>query len=133
MNAVTSNLINELLEIDQELFTKDDIIKFIKENTQDKTLPTIESNGVILNPERYHVTAEGVNHVIPRREFQLLYYLMENKNKNVTRYAILRDVWGSDVIVSDRTIDVHIRKIRNVLPVNHIRTNKGMGYIWLEK
>jgi two-component system alkaline phosphatase synthesis response regulator PhoP len=133
MVAVANNIINEILEIDQSLFTKDEIIALVNRVSGVKNLPIIESDGIVLNHEKYHVTANGVNHVLPRKEFELLYYLIENKNKVVRREAILTHIWGSDVVVGDRTIDVHIRKIREKTQVNNIRTVKGIGYVWDEK
>ena len=132
MIAVASNIINEILEVDQTVFTKDEIIALVTKAAGVNKLPTIESDGVVLNPERYHVTFDGVNHVFPRKEFELLYYLIENKNKVMRRDAILTHVWGDDVIIADRTIDVHIRKIRSKLNLPNLQTFRGVGYKWKE-
>lgn len=132
MIAVASNIINEILEIDQSVFTKDEIIALVTKAAGVNRMPTIESCGVTLNPEKYHVTFEGVNHVFPRKEFELLYYLMENANKVMRREAILAHVWGTDIFVGDRTIDVHIRKIRSKLNLSNLQTFKGVGYKWKE-
>lgn len=132
MIAVATNIINEILEVDQSVFTKDEIIALVTKAAGVNKMPTIESDGVELNPEKYHVTFEGVNHVLPRKEFDLLYYLISNKNKVMRREAILSHVWGNDVFVGDRTIDVHIRKIRSKINVPNIETIKGIGYKWKE-
>lgn len=130
MIAVAANIINEILEVDQSVFTKDEIIALVTKASGINRLPQIESAGVILNPEKYHATFNGVNHVLPRKEFELLYYLIENANKVMRREVILRHIWGDDVVVVDRTIDVHIRKIRSKINVDNLHTIKGVGYIW---
>jgi two-component system alkaline phosphatase synthesis response regulator PhoP len=130
MIAVATNIINEILEVDQSVFTKDEIIAIVTKASGINRLPQIESAGVMLNPETYHATFNGVNHVLPRKEFELLYYLMESANKVMRREVILRHIWGDDVIVDDRTIDVHIRKIRSKINVDNLHTIKGVGYIW---
>jgi len=66
--------------------------------------------------------------IFPKKEFELLLLLTSRPNKVFTRGEIFAQVWGSDVIVGDRTIDVHIRKIREKLDLNNIRTVKGVGY-----
>lgn len=129
-STVALNVINQILEIDQDVFTKDEIIALLKRD--DKKEAVIESQGVVLNPEKFHVTFNGVNHVLARKEFQLLYYLMSNKNRVMRRNDIMSDIWGDDVIVTDRTIDVHIRKIR-MLGIPYVMTRKGIGYLWEEK
>lgn len=132
MIAIANNIINEILEIDQSVFTKEEIIKLVKNASCLNKLAVIESDGVILDPERFHVTYKGVNHVFPRKEFELLYYLISNKNKVMRRASIMSKIWGDDVIVGDRTIDVHIRKIRSRINIPNIQTFKGVGYMWKE-
>ncbi|MEO0311443.1 MAG: hypothetical protein RIQ89_1100, partial [Bacteroidota bacterium] len=64
----------------------------------------------------------------PRKEFELLSLLASKPGKVFTRDEILERVWGNDVVVGDRTIDVHIRKLREKLGDDHIKTVKGIGY-----
>jgi len=132
MIAIANNIINEILDIDKTVFTKEEIIELVKNASGLNKLPVIESDGVTLDPERFHVTYDGVNHVFPRKEFELLYYLMSNKNKVMRRNSIMSIIWGNDIIVGDRTIDVHIRKIRSRINVPNIQTFKGVGYMWKE-
>ena len=66
--------------------------------------------------------------VLPRKEFELLALLMSKPGKVFHRDAIMNSVWGTDVIVGDRTIDVHIRKLREKIGESHIVTVKGVGY-----
>jgi two-component system alkaline phosphatase synthesis response regulator PhoP len=81
-----------------------------------------------IDTERYLVIQDGEEKVLPRKEFKLLRLLTSKPEKVFTREEILEKVWGADVVVGDRTIDVHIRKIREKLSLNQIKTIKGVGY-----
>ena len=81
-----------------------------------------------IDPERYLVIKEGKEIVLPRKEFALLSFLASKPQKVFTREDIYANVWGNDVFVGDRTIDVHIRKLREKIGDNHIVTVKGVGY-----
>lgn len=128
--GIIENIIKEISLQGKETFGKDEIIQLITKASGFNLLPIIESDGVILNPEKYNVTHNGTQHVLPRKEFMLLYYLIENSNKVLRREHIIRDVWGTEIIVGDRTIDTHIRKIRSRINTDNIQTVKGVGYIW---
>lgn len=78
--------------------------------------------------EKYVVRTQGEEVMLPRKEFQLLALLASKPGKVFLRQDILNKVWGSDVIVGDRTIDVHVRKIRKKLNSDYIQTVKGVGY-----
>lgn len=84
--------------------------------------------GISIDRERYLVTHDGVEINLPKKEFELLDLLASKPGKVFTRDVILNSVWGGDVVVGDRTIDVHIRKLREKLGENFIRTVKGIGY-----
>jgi two-component system alkaline phosphatase synthesis response regulator PhoP len=71
---------------------------------------------------------KGVTHVLAKKEFELLYLLAAQTGRVFLRGEILSQVWGNDVIVGDRTIDVHVRKIRAKLGIDCITTVKGVGY-----
>ena len=131
MNVIAENLMREIDGIQKDFFTKEEILNLLQRLNTDDRQPTIESNGVIVDTETFLVKYKGNTHKFPRKVFRLLYYFISNKNKNITRHELLRDVWGSDVYVGDRTIDVHIRKLRAVLPSEFIKTNKGVGYCWV--
>ncbi|HOI00775.1 MAG TPA: response regulator transcription factor [Bacteroidales bacterium] len=81
-----------------------------------------------IDRERYLVVKEGQEILLPKKEFQLLQLLVSKPNKVFSREEIFTHVWGNNVIVGDRTIDVHIRKIREKLQTDAIRTVKGVGY-----
>jgi two-component system alkaline phosphatase synthesis response regulator PhoP len=76
----------------------------------------------------FNVTLRGNKLVLPKKEFELLYLLASKPDKVYTRESILNKVWGMDVSVVDRTIDVHIRKIREKIGDDRIQTIKGVGY-----
>jgi two-component system alkaline phosphatase synthesis response regulator PhoP len=88
----------------------------------------IEVNGLTIDPERYIVQYKGKNFTLAKKEFELLYLLASKSGRVFLRNEILNQVWGSEVIVGDRTIDVHVRKIRQKLGLDCITTVKGVGY-----
>ena len=88
----------------------------------------IELKGIVIDPERFIVTVEGREVTLAKKEFELLYLLAQKPGRVFLRNEILNQVWGNEVIVGDRTVDVHIRKIRQKLEADYIRTVKGVGY-----
>ena len=89
---------------------------------------TIAVGNLLINREEYKVVKEGQSIVLPRKEFELLYLLATKPSKVFTRAEILDKVWGSEVIVGGRTIDVHIRKLREKIDDDIFKTIKGVGY-----
>lgn len=85
---------------------------------------------LVINREKYTVTLKGKHIVLPKKEFEILAYLASNPGRVFHRDKILNDIWGSDVFVVERTIDVHVRKIREKLGsyAELIETIKGVGY-----
>ena len=94
----------------------------------DKSLSRYESDSLTIDSESYKVIKDGVELRMTRKEFQLLALLASRPGRVFTREVILSEVWGQDVVVGDRTIDVHIRKLREKLSAPLIRTVKGGGY-----
>ena len=88
----------------------------------------IRIGALTIDPERFLVEFEGREILLAKKEFELLYYLASKPGRVFLRNEILSQVWGNDVIVGDRTIDVHIRKIRQKLGIDCITTVKGVGY-----
>ncbi|HWB24006.1 MAG TPA: response regulator transcription factor [Chitinophagaceae bacterium] len=88
----------------------------------------IELGNIIIDPEKFLVTINNTEVMLAKKEFELLYLLASKPGRVFLRNEILSQVWGNDVIVGDRTIDVHIRKIRQKLGVDCITTVKGVGY-----
>jgi two-component system alkaline phosphatase synthesis response regulator PhoP len=94
----------------------------------------IENNHIIrlknftIDKDRYVVVKDSTEITLVRKEFELLQFLVSRPDKVVTREEIFTNVWGDDVVVGDRTIDVHIRRIREKLGIDSIKTIKGVGY-----
>jgi two-component system alkaline phosphatase synthesis response regulator PhoP len=104
----------------------------LRKNFKDeKSFPVkIQTGPLEIDREKYVVHVDGDETVFPRKEFELLYFLANNPGKVFSRDNLLRTVWGADVYVVDRTVDVHIRKIREKLNKfsDLIETIKGVGY-----
>ncbi len=95
-----------------------------------KSPSKIQAGPLSIDKEQYTVSINGKEKIFPRKEFELIFYLANNPGKVFSREILLRDVWGTDVYVVDRTVDVHIRKIREKLDkfADLIETVKGVGY-----
>lgn len=87
-----------------------------------------EADGIVIDYDRYIVIQNGKELNLPKKEFELLSLLVSKPGKVFKREQILSSVWGNDVIVGNRTIDVHIRKLREKLGNEHFKTVKGVGY-----
>lgn len=87
-----------------------------------------ENKSFYLDKERFLLINKGVEQLLPKKEFELLAFLMSTPGKVFTRDQILFQVWGNEAIVGERTIDVHIRKLREKIGDKAIRTIKGVGY-----
>ncbi|MBT9187361.1 MULTISPECIES: response regulator transcription factor [Zobellia] len=83
---------------------------------------------IIINREEYKIINDGEEIVLPRKEFELLALLTSKPSKVFKREVILDRVWGNEVVVGGRTIDVHIRKLREKIGEEHFKTVKGVGY-----
>ena len=90
--------------------------------------PAPAEEGVAMDRERYTVTRDGREISLPRKEFALLDLLYSSPGKLFSREEIYARIWGSEVVVGDRTIDVHIRKLRQKIGDEKIVTVKGVGY-----
>ena len=88
----------------------------------------IERGDLLINLEKYQVFRDGEVVAMPRKEFELLHLLASKPGKVFSRDSIMDRVWGSEVVVGGRTIDVHIRKIREKIGDDRIKTIKGVGY-----
>ena len=92
------------------------------------TKEVLEVNNLTVNHEKFVITKDGNEIILPNKEFKIVYLLASVPDKVFSRDEIFQKVWGNDVIVGDRTIDVHIRKIREKIGMEYIRTVKGVGY-----
>ncbi len=88
----------------------------------------VKLGNIEIDPEKYIVYKDGNELNLPKKEFELLSLLASKPGKVFSRKEILNKIWGNDIIVGDRTIDVHIRKLREKLGDNYFKTIKGIGY-----
>lgn len=89
---------------------------------------SVQVGNITIDPSRFIVNVDQKEVTLAKKEFELLYLLASRPGRVFLRNEILSQVWGTDVIVGDRTIDVHIRKIRQKLGIDCITTVKGVGY-----
>ena len=105
--------INSLIKRLENKKTENSILKF---------------KNIELNIEKFQVLVDGEEKLFPKKEFEILEMLMKNISKVLTREKLLNTIWGTDLFVGDRTIDVHIKRIRNKVGSSIIKTIKGVGY-----
>lgn len=97
-------------------------------NDDQKTEKVMAFGDITVDTEKYLVFKNGNEVILPKKEFKLLELLVSKPGKVFTREFILEKIWGDEVVVGDRTIDVHIRKLREKLGESNIKTVKGVGY-----
>lgn len=103
-------------------------INAIFRRVQESDTKVLQLDNLVIDPEKFIVTYNGQEIMLAKKEFELLHLLASRPGRVFLRNEILSQVWGADVIVGDRTIDVHIRKIRQKLGIDCITTVKGVGY-----
>lgn len=105
-------------------------IKAVMRRFDDSSEPVnkLIAHDLEINKDRYVVEKGGKEFQLPRKEFELLFFLASRKGKVLDRQALLNKVWGDNIYVVDRTVDVHVRKIREKLGDHYIETVKGVGY-----
>ena len=102
------------------------LLRRLKE--KEEKADVLNVNGIEINREEYKIVKDGVEIILPRKEFELFYLLASKPGKVFKRDEILDKVWGNEVIVGGRTIDVHIRKLREKIGDDFFKTIKGVGY-----
>ncbi|MEY3498554.1 MAG: hypothetical protein RL308_223 [Bacteroidota bacterium] len=107
------------------------LLRRLKETEQNSE--TLNVGGIEINREEYKIIKDDIEIVLPRKEFELFYLLASKPGKVFKREEILDKVWGNDVIVGGRTIDVHIRKLREKIGDEFFKTIKGVGYKFEER
>ena len=100
--------------------------------TQDDSQQILKLGNITINREEYKILVDTQEMVLPRKEFELLSLLASKPGKVFKREDILDRVWGNDVVVGGRTIDVHIRKLREKIGEQKFKTIKGVGYKFVE-
>lgn len=99
-----------------------------KIESQKPRIEKLEYDNLLIDKSEYNVVADNKPFSLPRKEFELLFLLASNPGKVITREKILEDIWGLGVVVGERTIDVHIRKLREKIGDSFFKTVKGVGY-----
>jgi len=99
-----------------------------KDMTASSQQENVIVEGIVIDKEKYSVRKDGKDIDLRKKEFELLALLAEKPGKVFTRDTILHNVWGNDVVVGDRTVDVHVNKLREKVGEQYIRTIKGVGY-----
>ena len=108
------------------------LLRRLEKPIQTQAQSELKSNHIQIDREKFMVKTNGANLLLPKKEFELLELLASRPGKVYTRDQILTIVWGNETIVGERTIDVHIRKLREKLGDDYIRTIKGVGYTFSE-
>ena len=103
-------------------------VKALLRRASKTSTSTEEIGGIKIDREKYVVGKDGKEFSLPKKEFELLALLTSKPGRVFRREEILEKVWGNDVVVGDRTIDVHIRKLREKLGDDYFQTVKGVGY-----
>ncbi|NNE31594.1 MAG: response regulator transcription factor [Winogradskyella sp.] len=101
-------------------------------DTENNTDAVLKIGSLIINREEYKISNKGKEIILPRKEFELLSLLATKPNKVFKREEILDKVWGNEVVVGGRTIDVHIRKLREKIGDKSFKTVKGVGYKFVD-
>lgn len=103
---------------------------FRRETQKSEPKVKLEITGLSINPKNYSVVQGDKSVTLPKKEFELLFYLAQNPDKVCGREELLQKIWGADIYVLERTVDVHIRKLREKLGEGYINTLKGVGYMF---
>jgi two-component system, OmpR family, alkaline phosphatase synthesis response regulator PhoP len=93
----------------------------------------VEIGGMIISRKNYSVYQGEKMVILPKKEFELLFFLAQHPNKVFSREELLQRIWGADIYVLERTVDVHIRKLREKIGETFIRTLKGVGYMFTDQ
>lgn len=101
---------------------------FRRETKKKKSAARIAVGHLVIDRDRYTVKIDGQEIYLPKKEFELLYFLAQHPNEVFSRDSLLQNIWGTEVYVVPRTVDVHIRKVREKIGEDCITTVKGVGY-----
>ncbi|MDT8415243.1 MAG: response regulator transcription factor [Flavobacteriaceae bacterium] len=104
------------------------LLRRLKETEETAEDSVVTIGNLIINREEYKIEMNGIEMILPRKEFELLSLLCSKPGKVFKREEILDKVWGNEVVVGGRTIDVHIRKLREKIGEDMFKTVKGIGY-----
>ena len=125
--TIIDNLVRTIKASGKDTFSQNEILEIL---IPQERLALTKGN-ITIDPKTYTIIVDGKSQKVARKIFELSYYFLENKNIAIKKSKILYDVWGNNVIVDHRTVDVHVRAIRKILG-NGIKTFKGNGYGWMD-
>jgi two-component system alkaline phosphatase synthesis response regulator PhoP len=127
--CIIEEIINQINKSQKDFFSKEQIVKIMKDFIkQDNTI--IKDGNVIIDLSSSCIIIKNTKKSAARKIIQIAYYLLSNKTKVVTREELLSNIWGDDIIVGERTIDVHVRKLRMLVGKDYVTTVKTVGYQW---
>ena len=107
------------------------LLRRLKEQEEQED-DVLKAGNILINRDEYKIIQDGKEIILPRKEFELLSLLASRPGKVFKREDILDQVWGNEVVVGGRTIDVHIRKLREKIGDDHFKTVKGVGYKFVQ-
>lgn len=128
MNKIAQNIIKAVKKTEKSCLTQNEVFELVLNVTKEDDNKVIEIGDIKLNRSKMIVSVNGKETRLQKLAFNLLVYLIQREGETITREILMRDVWGSDVFVSSRTIDVCICKIRNIIGEEKIQTIKKVGY-----
>ena len=128
MNKIAQNIIRAVKKTEKGCLTQDEVFELVLNATKENEIKFIENGEIKLNRSNMTVSVNGVETRLQKLSFNLLVYLMQHEGETIAREILMRDVWGNDVLVTTRTIDVCVCKIRNIIGEEKIQTIKKVGY-----
>jgi two-component system alkaline phosphatase synthesis response regulator PhoP len=127
MTIFVDELIKNIQSLDREKITINDLHNIIYTKKDNEIYP----NGIELNLESNTIVIDGKSSVLPKKQLLVIAYILQNPDRCIKRKELIENCWEKDVIVGERTIDVHICKVRKILKGKIIiNTRKCFGYIW---
>jgi two-component system alkaline phosphatase synthesis response regulator PhoP len=132
MSKIAENIISAIKRTQKENFTQAEIFNLVLNVTKENEVTTIKRGNVQLNRLDMSISVKGDKTRLQKLSFNLLWYLMENEGQIVERKILMRDVWGNDVYVGTRTIDVCVHKLRELIGKEKIETIKKVGYKFVD-
>jgi two-component system alkaline phosphatase synthesis response regulator PhoP len=128
MNKIAENIIRAVKKTEKGCLTQDEVFELVLNATKENEIKIIENGEIKLNRSNMTVSVNGVESRLHKLMFNLLLYLMQHEGETIAREILMRDIWGNNVFVTTRTIDVCICKIRNIIGKEKIQTIKKVGY-----
>jgi len=132
MSRIAVNIINAVKRTEKKFLSQDEIFKLVLSVTKDDEVKVIECGIIKLDRNDMTISVKGKKTKVEKLSFNLLVYLMERQGTNVSREILMRDIWGGNVCVVTRTIDVCVCKLRNIIGKERIETIKKVGYKFVD-